>query len=260
MINSVQFFDVSFFILSVYFFVDTVNFFLNMYLYHGKGAFGSIFTEKNDLTENFIILKKITKIPILYLFIGRILVLILSFSFKYFLFLLFFIQLILFYRNYLYMDASEKFLLLILFGYAMYGISITEYLRQLSIFFISFSVFIVYFSTAYHKIKSSYWRKGKIFESIFSSESLYNPTVVKFFQEKKLLSKFLAWGIIFFQMFFFTCIFDSKVLFLILGTGIIFHFINAYFLKLYSFFIIFTSTYPLIYFTSLKVQSFLLSI
>ena len=58
MINSVQFFDVSFFILSVYFFVDTVNFFLNMYLYHGKGAFGSIFTEKNDLTENFIILKK----------------------------------------------------------------------------------------------------------------------------------------------------------------------------------------------------------
>ena len=254
--------NLAFYIFSIYILVDTINILFNYSLYRRNNFFGDIFSKENNLISEYFKKNKgfiifFNTSLFIYLVIARLVLLIFVLLGYKIVFALFLIQLIVFYRNYLYMDASEKFGLTILFGFTIYDIFEIQSVKELGLLFICISIFIVYFSTAYHKIRSSSWRNGEVMSIIFSSESGEGQYLANYFYKNPTVSKIVCWGLMLFQLTFFFSLVNYNLLLLYLSLGVFFHLINMYFLKLYSFFIIFVSTYPIIYYFSIKISCLL---
>ena len=250
--------NLAFYIFSIYIFVDTINILFNYNLYRKNNIFGSIFSKENNLISEYFkkskVFVKLFSTSFIYLVIARLALLIFVLLGYKIIFALFLIQLVIFYRNYLYMDASEKLCLTILFGFTIYDVFEIQSVKELGLLFICISIFIVYFSTAYHKIRSSIWKNGEVMPIIFSSESVEEQYFANYFYKNPKVSKIVCWGLMLFQLTFFLSLLNYNLLLLYLSLGVFFHLINMYFLKLYSFFIIFVSTYPIIYYFGVKIN------
>lgn len=116
---------------------------------------------------------------------------------------------------------------------------------------ISFS----YFYSGLAKIYSREWRNGIALYNILNTYTYGKERFAKFFANNPNLSFFLAWSVIFIEIFFPFCVFLPEfysILFLVIV--LFFHLSNSFFLGLNLFVWAFVATYPSVYYVSTLIK------
>lgn len=250
---------------AVYIILDSYNIIIRIKDYDKKGVL-SIYPHEtilfqykfinNNILNFFLNFKIFKSIIFLRIIVALIILLIKSLSFL--IIFIFFIQLFLHLRNDSLFSLADRFILSILLGLSIYYYFDTSiYIQNLSLSFIAFLTIISYFFTSFYKLKSELWRKGLAIEQILSTDLYGNEKYYTFLINHKLISRFLNYSTIVFQLSAPLTLFSSKFAIVFFIVGIVFHLSIAIIMNLNNFFWVFVSTYPCIYFVSLKLEKFL---
>jgi hypothetical protein len=208
-------------------------------------------------TIEYIISFKVFKILVFFRLFFAILILLLK-PIPFFILVLFLIQLYLHLRNDSLFCLADRFVLpLILTLSIYYNFENSEKIQNYSILFIGLLVIIAYFFTAFYKLKSELWRKGLAIEQIISTDLYGNEKYYTFLRNHRFISRFLNYSTIIFQLSAPLTIFSSNFAIAFIIIGVFFHLSIAIIMNLNNFFWVFVSTYPCIYFVSLKFENFL---
>jgi len=171
---------------------------------------------------------------------------------------LLFFQVISFIRNKSANSASDQMLIIVLYGFTVYSLNISDFVNQCCLFFIAIQATVSYVTAGYHKLFSSVWRDGSAILMVMGTDSYGYIPFYTFLINNKKFSLVLAWATILFDFFFFVALGFPIVAIIFSVLGILFHAANAYFMGLNMFLFVFVSTYPCVYFTSVKLSEYLL--
>lgn len=145
----------------------------------------------------------------------------------------------------LYTDTSDKAQFFVLLG-----LLIGLYNEFDGIVFITLNVVMIYFFTGCNKLMSKEWRNGNALFMIMNTETYGNELIAKFFANNKKISLFVCWNLILVQLGFPFSLLNQNVCLIFLLISFTFHLFNLVILKLHSFFFLFISTYPCLYYFS----------
>lgn len=98
------------------------------------------------------------------------------------------------------------------------------------------------------KIKHRGWRSGLVLGEFFENSNYLTPQINKTLLKNNIVSRTLAWGILFFECSFFLIFFDQRIALFYLGLGFLFHLVNFYLLGLNRFFWSWIATYPILFY------------
>lgn len=220
--------------------LHNLNFVRNTYL----GNFLNIFFSYYGTLVLFFI-RLIISIGILLMIIPRAFILI-----------IFIIHVLSYIRHRYAYDGADVFYGTILFGLTNFYLFQNEIIKISSVYFISIMTIMAYFFTAYYKLQGSAWRNNLAIGIILNTEKFGNEKAYFFLKEKKTLNFILHKGAIILQLLFFLSILSPKLCLVFMFFGFIFHFSIAIIMNLNSFLWTFISTYPCIYYMSLKINLF----
>jgi len=121
----------------------------------------------------------------------------------------------------------------------------TPLVTSAGLIFISLQLILAYCTAGWVRLFVPTWRNGTDLALVLRQHTYSNKFVWSLTKNNKLLLKFVALFILFFECSFLICPLLSSTLFYIyLGCGILFHLSNAFIMGLNSFVWSFLSTYP----------------
>lgn len=252
-------------IILIYHILDSINLLFNYKLFLNN----NILSYFNTIKDNIYNLKSLKyNIILRWLFSNNSILLLISIrlilstlflfdliSFS-FLYLILIIQVIILIRNELCLNLADSFSFLVLFGLSNYFYSDSQFNKEISLYFIAIMTLISYLFTSFYKFKGEKWRKGNALKLIMGSAAYGNERVHDFLDKNKKTSIFLNHSIILFQAGSILSIFSPKISIIFIFIGIIFHLSIAALMNLNNFFWVYLSTYPCIYYLSLKINLF----
>lgn len=121
------------------------------------------------------------------------------------------------------------------------------------IWYMTIQVLSSYFLAGLYKIKEEGWRNGTALCSFITSPLYTSPVFISRLVKNKTWSFLLSWGVILYELLFPFILLNKNIAFLFLVSGVFFHFINFMIFGLNRFFLIWTITYPLLYFTVINL-------
>lgn len=118
-----------------------------------------------------------------------------------------------------------------------------------------------YFVSGVAKLASPSWRRGDAIAGVLNTTIYGSPTVGGFLQGRHRLGLALSWAVIVFECLFVSTLFfgGTRVLYLILGVGVLFHASTAVLMGLNGFLWAFTATYPPVAFASCVTSGWLVA-
>lgn len=171
---------------------------------------------------------------------------------------LFIIQAFLHIRNESLFNLADKYVLNILLSLSFfYFFNNSIIIQQSSLFFIGILTIVAYTFTAVFKLMGESWRTGTALEQILSTDLYGNELYFNFLNKNKIMSKAINYFVIFFQLLAPLTILSSKFTIVYIIIGFFFHLSISVVMNLNNFFWVFVSTYPCIYFVSLKIEQYL---
>ena len=259
--------EISFILFLCNLIIDSVDIFMNNPLYKDNSLISSEYIKLKYNIKNMNILKCFSFKNFIGIIILRVLLTVLLLSDILFynteskifsstiLILLILIELYIRIRNKIGLSASEN---LIIFSLVVYlFVKLNSNINY--IHYISFYAITSYFLTGYNKILSPKWRSGIGLTNLMSTENYGKQGIYEYLKSNKDIAKYLSWGIIVFQLLFFIGVFDSRLMLLFVFFAFIFHLNVAMIMKLYNFLFIYLSTFPVLYYSSLKLRVLLIS-
>ncbi|OCA80562.1 hypothetical protein BBH99_00220 [Chryseobacterium contaminans] len=170
----------------------------------------------------------------------------------YLIFVVFVIQLLFNLRNRVALSGADQMRTIILFGLSIISIN-NNFFFEVGSFFIIIQLYISYFFTGYNKLKSPVWRNGNALIWVLNSNLFGNKIIQKkLIDQGQIFNIALCWGVILFQITFPLLASFSHTVVYVLIIGIIFHTSLAALCNLNDFFWSYLSSYPLVYFFSIK--------
>lgn len=162
----------------------------------------------------------------------------------------FFLNLLMNFRSPYGLDGSYQMTLVILFALSigsLFGIS--SPISTICLLFIAGELLISYFIAGFNKLISPMWRTSSALHGIFSTRSYGHAFFFQLINQMQLLTTFLSWFIILFEMLFFTVLFFHPMYTILFFTiGFLFHAFNAVFMGLNNFLLTFSAAYPALFY------------
>ena len=118
------------------------------------------------------------------------------------------------------------------------------------LWYISIQSCTSYFLAGFAKLRSAGWRNGGALPS-FLTATVFGPRIFLLkFSRHSLISRTVAWSLIFFECTFPFSLLNPRICLTYLGAGLVFHYINFLIFGLNRFFFVWAATYPALYFCS----------
>lgn len=148
------------------------------------------------------------------------------------------------------LDGAYQVNLILLFALsigATFGVE--SQVSVLCLWFVVAELIVAYFISGITKFFSPIWRKPYALNVIFSTRTYGHRGFYQLVQKSDMVTIVASWFVFLFEALFFTVLlFPSHyaIFFLIIGAS--FHFFNAFFMGLNSFFFAFLATYPALFY------------
>lgn len=191
----------------------------------------------------------------IYLRILVVLFLLLGGSMKMF-FLLFILQIYSYYRNFILMNAADKFSITIFLSLSIFWLSNDLNIKSITIFYTGVIAAFSYIFAAYHKTTSPMWRNGKGLSGLFKTEYYGNSTLLKL-SNNIFYCQLLSWGTIIFQFSAVIALLSTTYCLVFGVLSSLFHIFNSLALKIRGFFLGFSAAFPCIYYASTVIVDFI---
>ncbi len=173
-----------------------------------------------------------------------------------YIFLILLIQILILYRNEIWLGLADGFSMIIFISLSVYFNFDSIFIKDISIYFISIMTIISYFFTAYYKMKGKLWLNGQALKLILSTDVFGNEKMHYILHKNPKLSILLNHSVILFQLSTFFSILSPKLAIIFICLGFLFHLSISALMNLNNFFWVYISTYPCIYYMSLKINLF----
>ncbi|WP_228438848.1 hypothetical protein [Chryseobacterium pennae] len=191
----------------------------------------------------------------IYLRILVVLFLLSSGSMKIF-FLLFILQIYSYYRNFILMNAADKFSITIFLSLSIFWITNDLNIKSVALLYTGVISTFSYVFAAYHKIISPMWRNGKGLSGLFKTEYYGSSTLLKL-SNNIFYCQLLSWGTIIFQFSAVIALLSTTYCLVFGVLSSLFHIFNSVALKIRGFFLVFSATLPCIYYASTVIVDFI---
>lgn len=266
-INSQPFFIYAIKILSIGIAFDTTELLRKHRLYSKEGIFPYFIHKRSKTKDSKLIinLSLLTKYPnfILIMILRLLLSLYVIFfidsfsiTLTFIIFSIFILQLLFNLRNRVNLSGADQMMAIVLFGYSVILLNLNSTITMVATLFIITNLFVSYFFTGFHKLKSPMWRDGTGILRALNSEGFGNEKLVLFLNKYKGLRLFFSWGAIIFQISFpFLILLNPYLTVTMLFFGLLFHLSISIIMNLNNFFWVFLSFYPILYFLSIQLWS-----
>jgi len=130
----------------------------------------------------------------------------------------------------------------------------TPVARDLGLWFITAQACLAYFSAGVAKLISPIWRNGSAVQRIFDTGSYGMRSVGGALAGRREIGLMLCWGVMVFEVLFpLVLVVPVPYRYVILGTGVVFHLLNAIIMGLNNFFWSFTATYPAVLYVASRI-------
>ena len=144
------------------------------------------------------------------------------------------------------LDGAYQMNLILLFALSIgAAFGIESQVSILCLWFVVAELIVAYFISGITKLFSPIWRKPYALNVIFSTRTYGHGGFYQLIQKSDVVAIVASWSVFLFEALFFTVFFFPSQyagVFLIIGAS--FHFFNAFFMGLNSFFFAFLATYP----------------
>ena len=118
---------------------------------------------------------------------------------------------------------------------------------------------LAYLIAGIAKLAGPSWRDGSAIGGIMTTKIYGNSTVAAMLRGQARLGRVACWIVITFEVTFVAVLFvDRRIMWIMLGVGVLFHASIAALMGLNSFFMAFVATYPAIAYVNTLVHGFVL--
>lgn len=152
-------------------------------------------------------------------------------------------------RNTYGLDGAYHMTLILLVGMSIGTAFPDSSIATYSLVFITIQLLLSYFISGVRKLFSKVWLSGGALVGIFSTQCYGHPLILQICQNRLTLSKILSLGVILPETFFLVLFLGKFWVYALILWGILFHFSNAVFMGLNTFFFTFISCYPAVLYT-----------
>jgi uncharacterized membrane protein YphA (DoxX/SURF4 family) len=166
--------------------------------------------------------------------------------------IIFILRLLSFPRWYLFVTSDSPLSRAIIFILILhYLVPDNETVADMSLRFLTIYLGLIYFFSGYQKLKSPSWRKGSAMIRFAEKSFFWSKSGI--IEWPLWLLSLAGWGVIVFELLFFTGVFAEEVAFIFVLTGFLFHGLLSFSLGLNHFFWTFLACYPVYLYTSGKM-------
>jgi hypothetical protein len=128
-------------------------------------------------------------------------------------------------------------------------------IKLFSFVFIACQALLSYFTSGLFKLLEPDWRNGTFLKGILSTMAFGSPMLKSILDRSPGLYRVISLALIIWEVIMAGCLFYSiKVVSILLGIGVLFHFSIAIVMGLNTFFWAFIATYPSLYFICCKLK------
>lgn len=150
-------------------------------------------------------------------------------------------------RNNYGQDGADQMLWILFVGLAFVTIVSTSEVKSAYLWFVALQSCLAYFVAGTAKATAKGWRDGSYLIGICGTKIYGHPTLANFLRRNPERAKTLARLLIIWECSFpLVLIMPQPIALVMVGSGLVFHLVNAYFMGLNTFFWSFASTYPAI--------------
>lgn len=158
-------------------------------------------------------------------------------------------------RNPFGLDGAYQMNLVVLFALSIATLSgIYSQISSVCLCFIAGELILSYFIAGLTKMISPIWRKSHALPAIFSTKTYGHAGVFQLVMNNEIICAVLSWPVFIFEMLFILSLFSGPLCVFFCIIGFSFHFFNAIFMGLNTFFFAFLSTYPALFYCCVKMN------
>jgi hypothetical protein len=157
------------------------------------------------------------------------------------------VQLLLMKRRSVYgLDGADQMYVVVFLGIAVYELMPPGSIASSAgLVYIGVQTALSYLIAGIVKLAGPSWRAGSAIGGIMTTKIYGNSAAAALLRGRVTLGLLTCWLVIAFEVTFFAALFaDRRIMWVILGAGVLFHAVNAVLMGLNSFFVAFVASYP----------------
>jgi hypothetical protein len=146
-------------------------------------------------------------------------------------------------------DGADQMLLIIFAALSLVALDNTPFTRLIFFWFLTFQACLAYSVAGFAKLSARGWRDGSYLTAICGTSIYGHAGLARVLREKPIFARITSRSLILWECSFpLALLAPPPVAYALIGTGLVFHLVNAYVMGLNTFLFAFVATYPAILF------------